>query len=211
MRRVPRIIPVVRKLIACIERLAALIVVALLLPLLAVVAGIVMALSGRSPLVAHRRIGRRGVPFWMLKFRTMWRTGQERAIGLVERLPEDAVPEVKSGKDARVTSSFAKFCRKHSIDELPQLWHVVRGEMSLVGPRPVTSLEWKKYYGPSAAEVLELKPGLSGLWQTRGRNRLTYRQRRRLDIFLARHYCLLLYLRVLGNTVPGVIVGRDAW
>jgi exopolysaccharide production protein ExoY len=202
----------VRKLIACGERFAALVAVVVLLPFLAVVAGIVMLLSGRPPLVAHRRIGWHGAPFWMLKFRTMW--PRERAFtgGLIERLPADeAVPVVKTGDDARVTSRFAKFCRRHSIDELPQLWHVVCGEMSLIGPRPVTAAEWNRYYGNSAAEVLELKPGLSGLWQTRGRNRLTYRQRRRLDIFLARHYCVLLYLRILGNTLPRLIAGRDAW
>ena len=75
----------------------------------------------------------------------------------------------------------------------------------------MTAAEWEKHYGPGSSEVLNLRPGLSGLWQTRGRNRLTYRQRRRLDLFLARHYCLLLYLRILGQTVPRVIAGRDAW
>jgi exopolysaccharide production protein ExoY len=201
----------VLKLIACGERLTALVAMALLLPWLVMIAGIVMLLSGRAPLVAHRRVGWRGTPFWMLKFRSMWPGERGLAMQLVERLPEDAVPEAKSGRDARVTSRFAQFCRRHSIDELPQLWHVVRGEMSLVGPRPVTVGEWEKHYGTPAAEVLELRPGLSGLWQTRGRNRLTYRQRRRLDIFLARHYCILLYLRILGSTIPRVVVGRDAW
>ena len=75
----------------------------------------------------------------------------------------------------------------------------------------MTPLEWEQYYGAAATEVLRLKPGISGLWQTLGRNRLTYRQRRRLDIFLARHYCLLLYLRILRNTIPQVLAGRDAW
>ena len=183
-------------------------------PFLAAVAVTIFVLSGRAPLVAHRRLGRDGRPFWMLKFRTMWSADRDRArglAGLVEQLRGEVVPEVKTSGDPRVTSLFAAFCRRHSIDELPQLWHVARGEMSLVGPRPMTSSEWTKYYGESAAEVLRLKPGLSGLWQTRGRNRLTYRQRRRLDIFLARHYCLLLYLRILGQTVPRVFAGRDAW
>ncbi len=146
----------------------------------------------------------------MLKFRSMW-SGRASGGGLMEYLPEDKVPEVKDGNDPRVASRFARFCRRHSIDELPQLWHVMRGEMSLVGPRPVTQAEWSEHYGVSAGEVLALKPGLTGLWQTRGRNRLTYRQRRRLDLFLARHYCLLLYLRILGHTVPRVLAGRDAW
>jgi lipopolysaccharide/colanic/teichoic acid biosynthesis glycosyltransferase len=197
---------------ACTERLVALVSFVLLLPFLAVLAVVIVLLSGKAPLVAHRRLGRNGVTFWMLKFRTMWQPGaRNSAHQFVEYLTDEHVPEVKTGRDPRVTSGFAAFCRKHSIDELPQLWHVVRGQMSLVGPRPVTPAEWAKYYGSSAEEVLRLKPGLSGLWQTLGRNRLTYRQRRRLDIFLARHYCLFMYLRILGNTVPRVFAGRDAW
>ena len=198
------------KVMACAERLIALAAVVGLLPFLAAIAGIIFLLSGKAPLVAHRRMGHRGAFFWMLKFRTMWQGERGRCRRLVERLPEPAVPEVKNGADPRVTSRFAAFCRKHSIDELPQLWHVARGQMSLVGPRPVTRTEWNKYYGASAAEVLQLKPGISGLWQTRGRNRLTYHQRRRLDLFLARHYCLWLYIRILGHTLPRILDGRDA-
>jgi lipopolysaccharide/colanic/teichoic acid biosynthesis glycosyltransferase len=206
----------VKQLSFAIEQLIGLVAFLVLAPFLAVIAAVIFILSRRAPLVAHRRLGLHGVPFWMLKFRTMWASdrGARRRIritsALIERLQGETVPEVKTGDDPRVTSGFARFCRKHSIDELPQLWHVARGEMSLVGPRPVTAEEWARYYGESAAEVLRLKPGLSGLWQTRGRNRLTYRQRRRLDIFLARHYCLLLYLRILGATVPRVLAGRDA-
>jgi exopolysaccharide production protein ExoY len=199
------------------EQIIGLAAVIVLSPFLAAIAVTIFLLSGREPLIAHRRLGRHGRPFWMLKFRTMW-SGERGAsrksfgrAGLIEQLRGETVPEIKTSGDPRVTSRFAAFCRRHSIDELPQLWHVARGEMSLVGPRPMTPSEWAKYYGESAAEVLRLKPGLSGLWQTRGRNRLTYRQRRRLDIFLARHYCLLLYLRILGQTVPRVFAGRDAW
>ncbi|MGH9558405.1 MAG: sugar transferase [Bryobacteraceae bacterium] len=199
------------KLLSYTERLVTLIAAIALLPVLIALIGIVGALSRRAPLVAHRRVGRHGRLFWMLKFRTMWDGVGNSGGGFIERLPETEVPEVKNGADPRVTSRLAAFCRKYSLDELPQLWHVIRGEMSLVGPRPVTPAEWKRYYGDRSAEVLKLKPGLTGLWQTRGRNRLTYRQRRRLDVFLARHYCLLLYLRILGLTVPRVIAGRDAW
>jgi len=193
------------------ERLAALVALLLLAPILLLLAVTIFIFSRRTPLVAHRRIGRYGQPFWMLKFRSMWDRRGTIHYALIERLPEEKVPDVKAGPDPRVTSRFAAFCRTHSLDELPQLWHVALGEMSLVGPRPVTVAEWNKHYGESAAEVLALRPGLTGLWQTRGRNRLTYRQRRRLDLFLARHYCLLLYMRILGQTVPRVIAGRDAW
>src|SRR5580658_1294337 len=119
----------------------------LLLPVLLAVALLTGILSGRGPLVAHRRLGRFGVPFWMLKFRTMWSGTPALASRFIERLPEGNIPEIKTGVDPRVTSRFAAFCRKHSIDELPQLWHVVRGEMSLVGPRPMTAVEWDTHYG----------------------------------------------------------------
>lgn len=210
-----------------IEQCIGMAAVIVLTPILAAIAIVIFILSRRAPLVAHRRLGREGRPFWMLKFRTMWKDepwhaepwkgepwrgrAPHASRGLIERLSGESVPEIKTAADPRVTSRFAAFCRRHSIDELPQLWHVASGEMSLVGPRPLTPSEWAKYYGESAADVLRLKPGLSGLWQTRGRSRLTYRQRRRLDIFLARHYCLLLYLRILGQTVPRVLAGRDAW
>jgi len=205
------VVPALTKAISGAERILAFLLFVSLLPLLAAVAGIVYLLSGKAPLVAHNRVGRFGQPFWMLKFRTMWsaaRGGGPRRF--VERLGDTPVPEWKGGADPRVTSRFGRFLRKYSIDELPQLWHVLTGEMSLVGPRPITRAEWDRYYGASAAEVLELKPGISGLWQIHGRNRLTYGQRRRLDIFLARHYCAWLYLRILARTVPQVLTGRNA-
>jgi exopolysaccharide production protein ExoY len=202
----------VKQVLFIIEQLFGIAVLCALSPVLIIAGVAIYILSGRAPLVAHQRLGRDGRHFWMLKFRTMWSGRSHGWTGsFVERLGDNKVPEIKSSGDPRVTSRFASFCRTHSIDELPQLWHVASGEMSLVGPRPMTPAEWAKHYGDSAAEVLRLKPGLSGLWQTRGRNRLTYRQRRRLDLFLTRHYCLLLYLRILAATVPRVLAGRDAW
>jgi lipopolysaccharide/colanic/teichoic acid biosynthesis glycosyltransferase len=204
-------VPALTRAISGAERVLAFLLFVSLLPILAAVAGIVYLLSGKAPLVAHHRVGRFGHPFWMLKFRTMWdktRGGGPRRF--IEKLGDTPVPEWKAGADPRVTSRFGRFLRKYSIDELPQLWHVLTGEMSLVGPRPITRAEWERYYGASAAEVLELKPGISGLWQIHGRNRLTYGQRRRLDVFLARHYCAWLYLRILARTVPRVVTGRDA-
>lgn len=183
------------------------------LPVLGIAALAVVVLSGKSPLVAHRRVGRYGASLWVLKLRTMWQAGTGPGIppGLIEHLAETDVPEIKTGSDPRVTSRFAAFLRKYSIDELPQLVHVLRGEMSLVGPRPLTRGELAKYYGECAREVVQIQPGLTGLWQIRGRNRLSYRQRRRLDVFLVRRFCLLLYLKVLLCTPARVLTGRDAW
>src|SRR5579862_2947274 len=195
-------------LLSWLERLSALAVAILLLPLFAIVVAVTAALSKSALLVAHRRVGRNGVPFWMLKFRTMW-NGRGGAAGLVEHLSDSHVPHVKNGDDPRVTSRFAAFCRRHSIDELPQLWHVVRGEMSLVGPRPVTATELLRYYGEDAREVLEMKPGLAGLWQVSGRNRLTYDERRALDLELGRRKSLRLYVEILLRTLPEVMNGEN--
>jgi lipopolysaccharide/colanic/teichoic acid biosynthesis glycosyltransferase len=114
-------------------------------------------------------------------------------------------------KNVGVTSRFAAFCRRYSLDELPQLWQVVRGEMSLVGPRPLTRQELDTYYGADASRIIAAKPGLSGLWQISGRSRLTYPQRRRLDLFLVRKWSVSLYLRILFTTLPRVAAGKDAW
>jgi lipopolysaccharide/colanic/teichoic acid biosynthesis glycosyltransferase len=83
--------------------------------------------------------------------------------------------------------------------------------MSLVGPRPLTQQELQRHYGEDAAAVLGLRPGITGLWQVRGRNSLTYRQRRRLDVFLAKKYSWRLYLWVLLRTIPRVLGGKEAW
>jgi lipopolysaccharide/colanic/teichoic acid biosynthesis glycosyltransferase len=189
-----------------------------LTPALLGIACVVAVLSRRAPLVAHRRIGKDGRPFWMLKFRTMWvrEVGQTSvcpARGLIEYLdaPEHLEPAVKNGPDPRVTSAVASFLRRHSLDELPQLIHVVRGEMALVGPRPLLSSELGAFYGADAAEVLRSLPGLTGLWQVMGRSRLSYPQRRRLDLFLVRHESARLHWRILARTVPQVVRGADAW
>jgi exopolysaccharide production protein ExoY len=181
------------------------------LPALGAVALLVFVLSRQSPFIAHRRVGQNGVEFWMLKVRTMWdRTSPTPAGRWVEHLADTDVPALKSATDPRITSRFAVFCRRFSVDELPQLVHVVTGQMRLVGPRPITPAEWNTYYGDSAAPVLSVAPGITGLWQIKGRNRLTYAQRRRLDLFYAHHRSMLFDLAILIRTPARVLSGRDA-
>ncbi len=146
----------------------------------------------------------------MLKLRSMWEPRQPWGRVFSIEDVSDSIPEDKSEGDDRVTSRFAAWCRKFSIDELPQLFHVARGQMSLVGPRPITRGEMEEHYGESADIVLALKPGLTGLWQTKGRSRLTYAQRKRLDVWLAQHASVGLYFRILLRTVPCVIFGQDS-
>jgi exopolysaccharide production protein ExoY len=146
----------------------------------------------------------------MLKFRTMWDAGIPPAGRFAVETVSGPVPTSKCSADPRVKSRFAAFCRRHSLDELPQLYHVVRGEMSLIGPRPITPGELRDYYGSSADEVLSVRPGLTGLWQVRGRSRLSYARRKRLDLLLVRRSSANLYLHILVRSVPSILTGRDA-
>lgn len=200
------------KAVGFAERCIAALLLLLVLPVLVFAAIVVVAISRRTPLVAHQRVGQGGRILWVLKLRTMWRGESSRGSVWVQRLSALEAPVLAPHvKNARVTSRFAARCRRYSLDELPQLWHVVRGEMSLVGPRPLTRQELDTYYGTDATRVVSARPGLTGLWQIRGRSRLTYAQRRRLDLFLIRKWSVPLYFGILLATLPRVLAGKDAW
>jgi exopolysaccharide production protein ExoY len=193
------------------ERGAAVLLLVLALPVALASALLVWILSGRTPLIAHRRVGWQGTALWMLKLRTMWHDDLPSGAGWIERIEDDRGPELKAAGDSRVAGRFAQFLRRHSIDELPQLWHVISGEMSLVGPRPMTERELRRHYGRHADEVLRLKPGLAGLWQVSGRNRLSYEERCRLDLKLVRERSLAMYFGILLRTFPEVFSGENTW
>jgi exopolysaccharide production protein ExoY len=196
------------------ERIFAGVLLALTLPVLLVSAFIIVMLSRRSPLIAHRRVSQGGREIWLLKLRTMWDgRRRNRSSGMIERitdLPGEG-PIAKTNRDPRITSVFAGFCRCYSIDELPQLWQVVCGQLALVGPRPITEREIEEYYGPDSAILLSRKPGITGLWQTTGRSRLNHRQRRRLDLFMIRKWSLPLYFLIFARTIHRTPLGKDAW
>ena len=198
--------------VSIVERTLAFLLLIALIPVIVLAAVAVAILADRSPFVAVARVGWRGRRIWLLKLRTMWGDAEPVPSGgrLVQRIAYARVPETKTQGDPRVTSAFAAFCRKYSIDELPQLWNVVRGEMALVGPRPLTYVELESYYGYDAEEVLSVKPGLTGLWQVRGRNSLTYRERLALDLYLVRNWSPSLYISVVAATVSAVLSGRNA-
>ncbi len=147
----------------------------------------------------------------MLKLRTMWDSGASPAPRhrWIEWIADDSGPAQKGESDLRVPHPFARFCRRHSLDELPQFVHVIRGEMSLVGPRPLTDSEIRTQYGASASEILACKPGVTGLWQISGRNRLTYEERRRLDLEFARKRSIRMYVHILRRTLPEVWDGNN--
>lgn len=185
--------------------------VPLLLPLMIGIA-IMLKLTDPGPLFyGHRRIGFRGREFRCWKFRTMVPNGD--AI-LAEHFRENpAAEEVWKDKrkledDPRVTRIGA-WLRKLSLDELPQLWNVLTGEMSLVGPRPVV-LDELDYYGASAKYYLAARPGLTGLWQISGRSDTTYAERVHLDATYVQDWSLGLDMRTVLMTVPAVIQSRGA-
>lgn len=195
------------------ERLAAAAALLAASPVVCCSAAVLAALSRRSPLIAHRRVGRHGATLWMVKIRTMWdrEASQDWRFAWIEYIDDPAGPPEKHADDPRIPHAFARFCRRHSIDELPQLLHVVLGEMSLVGPRPLTAAELDRYYGPNQPEILAVKPGIAGLWQISGRNRLSYAERRKLDLHLVRHRSWRLSLRILARSFVEVWTGADAW
>jgi len=189
--------------------LAALIFLA---PLMIAVAIAVYAQDGGPILFAHRRIGRNGRYFYCLKFRSMAVDAQERLARLLESDPDARAEWEKDHKlrnDPRVTRLGA-FLRKSSLDELPQLFNVLRGEMSLVGPRPIVEAEIAKY-GRRFRQYCAVKPGITGLWQVSGRNDTTYTQRVALDCVYARRRSVLLDAYVLAATVPAVLSRRGSY
>ncbi|MFL5770934.1 MAG: sugar transferase [Chloroflexota bacterium] len=178
----------------------------LVLPV-ATACAIAIAAESPGPVVfTQLRTGRDGERFRMFKFRTMVPDAEKLKESLrhLNVLPP---PDFKIPNDPRITR-VGRFLRRTSLDELPQLINVVRGEMSLVGPRP-TSFE-PRTYDPWHTERLEVVPGLTGLWQVRGRHSMTFDERLRLDIAYIHNRSLLLDLKILWWTAMAVFKGKGA-
>lgn len=181
----------------------------LVLPLIAPVVALLWLLvkrDGGPGFFAHPRVGRNGKVFLCWKLRTMVPDAAEQLNQLLDKDPEAAAEwerERKLVNDPRVTP-LGDFLRRTSLDELPQIWNVLRGEMSFVGPRPVTRLELHKY-GYARADYKALKPGITGLWQVSGRNSLSYEERVALDSAYGDLRSLRTDLRVIGLTVFAVL------
>jgi len=183
----------------------------LIAPLL-LVAAIAVAVSSRGPVLFRQvRIGRGEEPFWMLKFRTMYVDADHRLQEEMNRLEllGEAVAEdglFKPAHDPRITP-VGRFLRQSSIDELPQLFNVLKGEMSLVGPRP--ALPWEvELFTPEQRRRHACRPGITGIWQVCGRNRLSMRKMLALDLVYVRYRSVKLDLWVLLQTPKAVLFER---
>jgi len=183
----------------------------LLAPFFLIVALMVRA-DGGPAFFAHQRVGRGGKLFGCLKFRSMVVDSQARLESLLANDPTaraewEATRKLKN--DPRITR-IGRFLRSTSLDELPQLINVLRGEMSLVGPRPVQEAEIDRYYGASAAHYMAVRPGITGLWQVSGRSETSYESRVALDVSYVSRPSLLADLSILLRTPIAVLSRRGA-
>ena len=178
----------------------------LLFPLLLIIALLCLMFYGGGVIFRMTRVGQYEKRFILYKFRTMQETGMVLS-------PKQRAEWEQFGKlqrDCRVLPGIGHFLRRFSMDELPQLWNVVRGEMALVGPRPIIDAE-KVFYGRYSKRIHSVKPGITGLWQVSGRNLLPYHRRLVLNLYYVRHRSLKLDLWILYRTVWAVVGGRGAF
>jgi len=185
--------------------------IVLLAPLLIICFIATVVTSPGPALFRHRRVGFNGKYFDCLKFRTMVMDAPERLCELLQSDPIAAAEWAANRKlryDPRVTAIGA-ILRKSSLDELPQLFNVLRGDMSIVGPRPVTEDELVMY-SSSIGAYLACRPGITGLWQVSGRSATTYNKRIACDTFYARNWSMALDAKILIVTIPSLLVSDSA-
>lgn len=200
------------RLYRCVKRLGDLLLTLAILPVALVLMGLIallIKLTSPGPVLFRQlRAGKDGRPFWCLKFRSMI-VGAEKLREPLAAMNLTRGPTFKAPADPRVTR-LGRFLRRSSLDELPQLFHVLSGVMSLVGPRPLFVEEVRT---DTVAERLRLrvKPGLTGLWQVSGRSEIPYREWAELDACYARHRSILLDVQILLQTIPAVLSARGAY
>ena len=187
----------------------ALLILILIAPVMGAVAFLIWRRDGAPVLFAHYRVGHDGKLFRCMKFRTMYRDAERMLSELLEKDPAARAEwqrEQKLSRDPRITP-IGHFLRRTSLDELPQLFNVLRGDMSLVGPRPITVGELTRY-GRVRWHYLSVRPGMTGLWQVSGRNNTSYDERVALDRRYVEERSVWMNLQILVKTVK-VVVARD--
>jgi lipopolysaccharide/colanic/teichoic acid biosynthesis glycosyltransferase len=189
-----------------IDLLVCLLLLPLAVPLILLSAAIIKLETPGPALMVQQRTGKGGRRFGMFKLRTMVRNAHELKAQYMH-LNEHTYPDFKITNDPRVTRC-GRVLRKLSFDELPQIFNVIRGDMTLVGPRP-TSFDASTYQLWHTAR-LEVRPGLTGLWQVGGRADVDFDERLRLDVAYITNRCLWLDLQILARTIAAVISGRGA-
>lgn len=195
-----------------VDTLLAFVGILILSPMILMVAGVLLVLQGRPIFIFHKRIGKNGNLFDCIKFRTMVRNADqalEQHLAANAEAREEWETTRKLKNDPRITA-FGALLRSSSIDEIPQLLNILRGEMSLVGPRPITSPE-AKMYGVNYTDYIRVRPGLTGLWQISGRNEIGYQDRVELDCRYVAEQNFVGDVLIILKTIPAVLARRGSY
>ncbi len=182
-------------------------------PLYFLVATSIFLSAPRSPIIfAHERIGLHGKPFKCYKFRTMHPDADKKLAQLLKSNPallKEWEQHYQLKNDPRVTL-IGRVLRKTSLDELPQFWNVLRGDLSVVGPRPITQQEVDKYYPDTSATLLSVRPGITGLAQVSGRGEIDHTKKAELNLKYIREKSFFLDLKIILKTIPTILSTRGA-
>lgn len=194
--------------------LFSLLVLIALFPFLLTIAAAIRLLSKGPVIFSHERIGRRGIPFHCYKFRTMYCDAEERLKKLLKESPDlnrEWQERRKLKNDPRVIPYIGLFLRKTSLDEFPQFWNVLKGDLSVVGPRPVVAEEVLQHYGDKAQSILSIRPGLTCLWQVSGRSNTDYTTRIKLDELYVQKRSFRFDLILIMQTIRCLMTMRGAY
>lgn len=180
------------------------------LPLWIIIAFFILIFNGKPLIYSHPRIGQKGKIFNCYKFRTM-KNNIDKIISNDPKLYKEYVEnDYKIPESFDPYSKIGKLLRKTSIDEIPQFINIIKGEMSLVGPRPIVQNELNNYLDDEQKIFLSVKPGITGYWQVNGRNRIRYPERKNLELFYAQNQSFLLDIKIILKTIKILFIKDDS-
>lgn len=184
------------------------IAIILLSPFFIIISIAIKATSKGPVIFVHKRVGKNGKKIGIYKFRSMVMNAEELIEKFTPEQKEEFKKNFKLKNDPRITK-IGKFLRKTSLDELPQLFNILKGDLSIVGPRPIIEVE-TKIYGKYKDMLLSVKPGLTGFWAANGRSDTSYKRRRAMEIYYVKNRSLLFDIKIIFKTVISVFKGDGA-
>lgn len=194
-----------KRLIDIVFSFAAIVV---LIPVFLILALAVKFTSKGSAIYKHKRVGKNGKDIYIFKFRSMVANADKLIDSFTPEQKEEFQKNFKLDNDPRVTK-IGKFLRKTSLDELPQLFNVLKGDISIVGPRPITEEE-TELYGKNKELLLSVRPGLTGFWASGGRSDTSYKRRRAMEIYYVKHRSFAFDVKIFFKTFVSVFKGEGA-
>ena len=180
----------------------------ILSPVFLIIAGIIKFDSPGKVFFKHKRIGKNGKEIYIYKFRTMVENAEDMIRDFSPEQLQEFKENYKLKDDPRITK-VGSFLRRTSLDELPQIFNILRGELSIIGPRPVIKEELEKY-GPNKAKFLSITPGLTGYWQANGRSNTTYEERMQMELYYVENYSLKMDIKIFFKTILSVLKKEGA-